>query len=98
MSRKKQSLVDAIAAIRDPDGTGTTKVFHGRSGEPLRAVKCQKDVIPFHAHLDECKQCREQPFNLCMNGAVLLEASALEDSPNPCQLDTGHKPPCKGAR
>lgn len=30
----------------------------------------------FHAHLDECKQCREQPFDLCPTGAELLEKTA----------------------
>lgn len=26
----------------------------------------------FHAHLDACHQCREQPFNLCPTGAARL--------------------------
>lgn len=26
----------------------------------------------FHAHLDVCKQCAEQPFNLCPIGHKLL--------------------------
>lgn len=26
----------------------------------------------FHAHLDECEQCREHPFNLCAVGESLL--------------------------
>jgi hypothetical protein len=29
----------------------------------------------FHYHLDRCKQCREQPFNLCRTGALLLSKS-----------------------
>ena len=28
----------------------------------------------FHAHLDSCSQCREQPFNLCFMGHSLLTA------------------------
>jgi hypothetical protein len=31
----------------------------------------------FNAHLDQCKQCREQPFNLCPAGVLLLTAAAL---------------------
>ena len=29
-------------------------------------------VNVFHAHLDECEQCREHPFNLCSEGERLL--------------------------
>ena len=34
----------------------------------------------FHKHLDVCKQCREQPFNLCKIGAGLIVEAALGDS------------------
>lgn len=27
----------------------------------------------FHAHLDACDQCRTMPFNLCAEGARLLQ-------------------------
>ena len=43
-------------------------------------------VIPegekFHAHLDICEQCRENPFDLCDEGAKLLisEAEKIADS------------------
>ena len=30
----------------------------------------------FHAHLDECKQCRDRPFGLCPSGQTLLLAAA----------------------
>lgn len=30
----------------------------------------------FHAHLGVCKHCRENPFDLCMVGRVLLSAEA----------------------
>lgn len=33
----------------------------------------------FHAHLDECERCRNQPFNLCPVGALKLEAAARDD-------------------
>jgi hypothetical protein len=29
----------------------------------------------FHAHLDVCKRYREEPFNLCPAGVMLLNAS-----------------------
>lgn len=33
---------------------------------------------PFHKHLDECKQCREHPFSLCLVGEnKMKEAIAL---------------------
>jgi hypothetical protein len=34
-------------------------------------------VEHFHAHLDACKRCREQPFNLCATGEKLLKEAAL---------------------
>ncbi len=30
----------------------------------------------FHAHLDECKQCSDRPFDLCPVGAILIQAAA----------------------
>lgn len=30
----------------------------------------------FHAHLDLCTQCRERPFDLCIEGGVLLSHAA----------------------
>lgn len=30
----------------------------------------------FHAHLDECEQCRDHPFGLCPSGSALLLATA----------------------
>ncbi len=47
----------------------------------------------FHAHLDVCKQCRENPFDLCKTGDALLVTcgekaltemrSILGDAPSP---------------
>lgn len=31
----------------------------------------------FHAHLDKCAQCREHPFDLCVEGAKLLREAAI---------------------
>ena len=37
-----------------------------------------KDLVAdreaFHAHLDVCRRCREEPFNLCARGAKLKTA------------------------
>lgn len=33
-----------------------------------------KGIKAFHAHLDECVQCQQHPFALCVTGATLLEA------------------------
>lgn len=30
---------------------------------------------PFHAHLDVCAQCRDNPFDLCATGAAALRAT-----------------------
>jgi len=35
------------------------------------------EIERFHAHLDVCKRCREQPFNLCDVGEKLLIAASL---------------------
>jgi hypothetical protein len=32
----------------------------------------------FHCHLDQCAQCREHPFELCEEGAILLRAAGIE--------------------
>jgi len=32
-----------------------------------------KDPEDFHAHLDECEQCREHPFALCPEGELILK-------------------------
>lgn len=32
----------------------------------------------FHDHLDVCKQCADQPFNLCPVGAAALQRAATE--------------------
>lgn len=34
------------------------------------------DVQAFHAHLNECAQCRNHPMALCSRGAVLLHGAA----------------------
>lgn len=34
----------------------------------------------FHAHLDACAQCANHPFELCPEGAKLLELAGLGDA------------------
>lgn len=31
----------------------------------------------FHAHLDECERCENQPFNMCPEGARLLQEAGI---------------------
>jgi hypothetical protein len=41
------------------------------------------NVAPkYHAHLDGCKQCANQPFNLCPEGARLLVKEGRQLMPN----------------
>jgi len=35
-------------------------------------------IAEFHAHLDICSQCENQPFNLCPTGAALLKEAAMD--------------------
>jgi hypothetical protein len=35
----------------------------------------EADRDAFHSHLDECRRCREEPFNLCARGAKLLKTA-----------------------
>lgn len=35
----------------------------------------------FHAHLDQCQRCRDQPFDMCVVGRVLLMATVKEVRP-----------------
>lgn len=37
----------------------------------------------FHDHLDVCKRCESQPFNLCPVGDLLIRAEVAKISPAP---------------
>lgn len=39
--------------------------------DPLNRIK------KFHAHLDVCSQCHDNPFGLCSEGARLLKYAAI---------------------
>lgn len=43
-----------------------------RVGKVVDSRTSDSTVNDFHDHLDVCKQCREQPYNLCLNGKALL--------------------------
>lgn len=40
----------------------------------------QPDDNVFHQHLDKCERCRNQPFNLCPVGDIMLR-KAVQDLP-----------------
>lgn len=44
------------------------------SDVPAAPLKTQERESDFHAHLDECEQCREHPLDLCSTGAELMWA------------------------
>ena len=52
---------------------------------------CMVDSVvgDFHQHLDECKQCRANPFELCAKGHMLL-ISSIPNAPH-------HPSGCSGA-
>lgn len=35
----------------------------------------ERSIDRFHRHLDECRQCRDHPFELCPHGMRLLMAT-----------------------
>jgi hypothetical protein len=54
----------------------------------------------FHQHLDVCKQCREQSYNLCPEGSIKLQLAAGEavaelEKNNPLAQALRPKPPVK---
>lgn len=51
----------------------TATTFDGRVLPPCEACRVAGDM--FHKHLDQCAQCRAQPFNLCAVGLPLLHAA-----------------------
>lgn len=50
----------------------------GKVVDLMAALKdsLRKTHADFHAHLDECRQCREHPFALCSTGRELLGHTA----------------------
>ncbi len=40
-ARDLKTLNKALAILRDPDGTGRTRVSHGFTGEPMKCLKCK---------------------------------------------------------
>ena len=46
--------------------------------ESLNTLNEMRDK--FHAHLDECERCRNQPFNLCPTGAAIMSEGLKKKS------------------
>jgi hypothetical protein len=40
---------------------------------PTKPALPEREVDRFHAHLDQCRQCRDNPFKLCCVGIMLME-------------------------
>ena len=51
------------------------------------------DVNVFHAHLDVCQRCANEPFNLCAIGAAALRETVRAGSDR-CAIPAGTLPPC----
>jgi hypothetical protein len=52
-----------------------TKPLHPNA--PQNNERTRAAVEGFHEHLDGCRRCASQPFNLCDVGANLLHASGF---------------------
>jgi len=57
--------------VRVSDGESSWRVDGSKYAYPNKADAFSV-VDSFHAHLDECSQCREHPFNLCAVGQKRL--------------------------
>ena len=40
----------------------------------------EPDIEIFHKHLDNCVQCRNQPFNLCRTGQDIIEGRSYVEA------------------
>lgn len=56
--------------IGHPVVIGATRVLR-----VLPTTKTNTKVDDFHAHLDACERCRNNPFNLCYKGLWMIQAS-----------------------
>ena len=59
-ARDRLKLEKALATIRDPDGTGRTKVSHGFTGQPMTCVRCHEvEKLCRCAVVYRCQFCGE---------------------------------------
>jgi len=58
------------------EGTGEGEFVHESEMVTLVTDITRGRIDSFHAHLDACQQCRDNPFDLCPTGAKLLRAAA----------------------
>lgn len=49
-----------------------------RNGTDTKVVNVTDPMDAFHAHLDICQQCRDNPFALCAEGSKLLHQAATK--------------------
>lgn len=47
----------------------------------------REQIDRFHAHLDDCSQCRNNPFALCPIGVTLIHEAAWGKRPNPLEKE-----------
>jgi hypothetical protein len=51
---------------------------HGFNASEHLKSESEADDNVFHKHLDVCSQCEEHPFDLCREGARLLEVAGAK--------------------
>lgn len=50
----------------------------------MELTKKQIVIDNFHKHLDNCKQCEQNPFDLCSTGKLLL-GNTFSDNNKTCE-------------
>lgn len=69
--RMETGKKEMAAAMQAAAGPYNAPIILGENGpEPL--------APEFHAHLDACERCRNQPMNLCPTGATMLQEAAAK--------------------
>jgi hypothetical protein len=75
--RQEWEQIDEATKGRDPQDVATLHETDPRWGPRVTRPAPMPDETrkpgPFHAHLDVCKRCEGQPFDLCPVGAKLLK-------------------------
>ncbi len=75
------SIEDGMVLIQN---VGTNSSIENRETKTIDG-QAESVVSLFHAHLDECQQCRENPFGLCPKGEALLINCVSEPMPQEFQ-------------
>ena len=69
-------LVDEIYDPPGADGVVLREITQPQENTEAVPYFMDSGVTRFHDHLNECAQCRNEPFNLCEKGASLLQNTA----------------------